>query len=166
MNTRKLEEPGSRADPDEVKSGRQAASYQAVCSKIYSQAPVGSGFQGKAIKRRWSLEMLVSANFAHQLLGAHFVFFITITQSSWVTNPLLLSSLMMLFLEGGLTRDASLCLIVGLQPTPFPIRLLSRHLPPLPCSRVCTAQLLADNHHLLRLFSLPAPLHFGSYHLH
>ena len=52
VSTRKLEEPGSRADSDEVKSGRQAASYQAVCSKIYSQAPVGLDFQEKAIKGR------------------------------------------------------------------------------------------------------------------
>lgn len=59
---------------------------------VFSHAPGGSNFQGKEFKSRYSLEILVSASFIkappriERLPEAHFAFFITITQSLWVTN--------------------------------------------------------------------------------
>lgn len=48
---RNPEEPGSRAEADEVKSGRQAASYQAVCSKLFfPHTPGGSNFREKKLR--------------------------------------------------------------------------------------------------------------------
>lgn len=50
-----------------MKSGRQAASYQAVCSRLF--LPGGSNFQ-EEIKSRYSLEILVPASFIKHLPGS------------------------------------------------------------------------------------------------
>ena len=134
--------------------------------ECFSHAPGGSNSQGKEIKSRYSLEILVSANFIKAPPRRERL--ISCWELTLYFSSLLLSlcgllvcfflfPLRMLFLEGGLTRDISQCLVIGPQPTPFPVWLLSRHLLLLPCSRVCRAPLPAHNHHLLRLPSTTPP---------
>ena len=133
---------------------------------VFSHAPGRSNFQEKEIKSRYSLEILVSANFIkappriRRLISC---WELTLHFSSLLLSLcgllicFFLIPLMVLFLEVGLTRDISQCLVIGPQCSPFPIWLLSHHLSLLPCSKVRTAPLLANNHHLLRLPSTTPP---------